>query len=57
MLRVNIETSYSNEIFIIPDWQPEVHMNYYGCKFFDAESYVEFYLHGKFSYCDDFKIL
>ncbi len=57
MLRVNIKTSYSNEIYIIPDWQPDVHTNYYGSKFSDVESYAEFYLHGELSYCDEFEFM
>jgi hypothetical protein len=57
VLRVNIETSYSNELFIIPDWQPDVHTDFYGGKFFDIENYANFYLCGKLCFCDEFEIL
>lgn len=57
LLKVAIKTSYSDESFIIPDWQPDVHANYYGRKFFDEEDYVDFYIRGPICFCSDFEIV
>lgn len=57
MLKVDIKTSYSDETFIIPDWQPEVQTNYYGHKFFNEEDYADFYLRGLLCFCCDFEII
>ncbi|WP_313180795.1 hypothetical protein [Lacrimispora sp.] len=57
MLKVDIKTSYSEESFIIPDWQSDVHSNYYGRKFFDEEDYADFYLRGPLCFCCDFEIV
>lgn len=56
LLRVKIKTSYSDESFIIPDWQPDVHTNYYGRKFFDERDFANFYLRGELCFCDEFEI-
>lgn len=57
MLKVDIKTSYSEESFIIPDWQPDIHANYYGRKFSDEEDYADFYLRGPLCFCSDFEIV
>lgn len=56
MLSVSIKTSYSEENFMIPDWQPDVHTDFYGRKFYDVETYADFYLRGELCFCDEFDI-
>jgi len=57
MLKVEIKTSYSQEDFIIPDWRPDFHTNYYGHKFADVNAYADFYLCGELCFCDDFDLI
>lgn len=57
MLKVEIKTSYSEETFVIPDWDPERATDFYGHKFFSVEQYVEFYLYGMRAFCDEFEIV
>jgi len=57
MLKVQIKTSYSEEEFIIPDWQPDYDTDYYGNKFYCVENYADFFLCGELCFCDAFDIL
>ena len=57
MLRVDIKTSYSEETFVIPDWDKERATNFYGNKFGSIEEYVDFYFFGMMCFCDDFEIV
>ena len=57
MLNVFIKTDYSEELFIIPDWQPDFHTDFYGRKFYCQEDYADFYLCGELCFCDAFEIL
>lgn len=57
MLKVDIETSYSKETFIIPQWNKENDTNYYNSKFYCIEDYAEFYIIGEFAFCDTFEII
>lgn len=57
MLNISIKTDYSEEHFIIPDWQPDFHINFYGHKFTNVEDYADFYLCGELCFCDAFEIL
>ena len=56
MLNVYIKTSYSEEHFIIPDWQPDYHTDFYGRKFYDMADYADFYLCGELCFSDAFEI-
>lgn len=57
MLNVSIKTDYSEEHFVIPEWQPDVHTDFFGNKFYDVETYADFYLSGELSFCDEFDIV
>jgi len=57
MLKVNIKTSYSEETFIIPDWDEENDTDYYGFEFFTVEGYAEFCIKADLAFPDSFEIV
>lgn len=57
MIRVDIKTAYSEEWYVLREWDKEHDTDYYGHLFGDIEGYVEHRLYGEKAFCDEFEII
>lgn len=57
MLKIEIKTAYSEESFVILDWDNGRATDFHGHPFWSVEGYINFYFSGIMAFGEDFEIV